>query len=124
DFLLDEMAKRDMKAVLYLNNFWQWSGGMSQYMAWANGKPVMDPDVTGDWNAFMDTSASCYREPKAQQAFLQVVDKLIRRKNSVNGRAYADDPTIMAWQLANEPRPGSDANASPHFDVFIKWIDE
>ena len=40
DFLLDEMARRDMKAVLYLNNFWQWSGGMSQYMAWFNGKPV------------------------------------------------------------------------------------
>jgi endo-1,4-beta-mannosidase len=65
------MAKRDMKAVLYLNNFWQWSGGMSQYMAWINGKPVMDPDVTGDWNAFMDNSASFYREPKAQQAFHQ-----------------------------------------------------
>ncbi len=34
DFLLSEMAKRDMKAVLYMNNFWQWSGGMSQYVAW------------------------------------------------------------------------------------------
>ena len=50
DFLLAEMAKRDMKAVLYLNNFWQWSGGMSQYLAWFNGKPVVDPDVTGNWN--------------------------------------------------------------------------
>jgi len=124
DFLLAEMAKRDMKAVLYLNNFWQWSGGMSQYMAWINGKPVMDPDVTGDWNAFMDNSASFYREPKAQQAFHQSIGKLIGRRNSVNGRAYMDDPTIMAWQLANEPRPGSDANARPNFDVFIKWVDE
>ena len=58
-----------MKAVLYLNNFWQWSGGMSQYMAWFNGKPVVDPDVTGDWNAFMDNSAAFYREPQAQEAF-------------------------------------------------------
>jgi mannan endo-1,4-beta-mannosidase len=124
DFLLDEMAKRDMKAVLYLNNFWQWSGGMSQYMAWFNGKPVMDPDVTGDWNAFMDNSAAFYREPKAQQAFHQAIGRLIGRKNSVNGRKYTDDPTIMSWQLANEPRPGSDANARPHFDVFIKWVDE
>jgi len=124
DFLLDEMAKRDMKAVLYLNNFWQWSGGMSQYMAWFNGQPVMDPDVTGDWNAFMDNSASFYREPKAQQAFHRAIGKLIGRRNSVNGRAYTDDPTIMAWQLANEPRPGSDANARPHFDVFIKWVDD
>nr|AQQ75211.1 GH5 [uncultured bacterium] len=124
DYLLDEMAKRDMKAVLYLNNFWQWSGGMSQYVAWFNGKPVMDPDVTGDWNAFMDNSAAFYREPKAQDAFRAVIARLIRRTNSVNGRAYNADPTIMSWQLANEPRPGSDANAKPHFDVFVKWVDE
>jgi len=30
----------------------------------------------------------------------------------------------MSWQLANEPRPGSDANAKPHFDAFTQWIDE
>ena len=38
DFLLAEMAKRDMKAVLYLNNFWQWSGGMATYTSWSTGK--------------------------------------------------------------------------------------
>jgi mannan endo-1,4-beta-mannosidase len=124
DFLLAEMAKRDMKAVLYLNNFWQWSGGMSQYLAWINGKPVVDPDVTGDWNEFTDNSAAFYREPKAQAAFRFAVKQLITRKNSVNGRVYSADPTIMSWQLANEPRPGSDANAGPYFDVFVKWIDE
>ena len=121
DYLLDEMAKRDMKAVLYLNNFWQWSGGMSQYVAWYSGKPVVDPDVTGDWNAFMDNSAAFYREPRAQETFRAAIRQLIGRKNSVSGRAYTQDPTIMSWQLANEPRPGSDANARPHFDVFVKW---
>jgi mannan endo-1,4-beta-mannosidase len=124
DFLLDEMARRDMKAVLYVNNFWQWSGGMSQYVAWFNGKPVLDPDVTGDWNSFMDNSAAFYRTPAAQEAFRAVVRQLITRKNSVNGRAYDADPTIMSWQLANEPRPGSDANARPHYEVFSKWIDD
>src|SRR5688572_5481892 len=124
DFLLDEMAKRDMKAVLYLNNFWQWSGGMSQYVAWFSGKPVVDPDATGDWNTFMDNSAAFYREPRAQQAFRAAIGKLIGRRNSVNGRAYRDDPTVMSWQLANEPRPGSDAHAQPHFEVFVKWVHE
>ena len=123
DYLLDQMAKRDMKAVLYVNNFWQWSGGMAQYMAWFNGRPALDPDVTGDWNGFMDNSAAFYREPKAQEAFRTVVRQLVLRKNSVNGRAYNADPTIMSWQLANEPRPGSDANAKPHYDVFVKWVD-
>ena len=72
----------------------------------------------------MDNSAAFYREPKAQAAFRFAVKQLITRKNSVNGRAYNADPTIMSWQLANEPRPGSDANAKPYFDVFVKWIDE
>lgn len=120
DFLLAEMAKRDMKAVLYLNNFWQWSGGMSQYMAWTTGKPINDPDVSGDWNGFMSGSAAFYREPKATAAFESAVRRLLTRKNSVNGREYAADPTIMSWQLANEPRPGPD---STHFDAFVKWID-
>jgi mannan endo-1,4-beta-mannosidase len=29
DFLLAEMAARGMHAVLYLTNFWEWSGGMA-----------------------------------------------------------------------------------------------
>ena len=35
DFLLAEMAKRDMTAVLILGNMWPWSGGFAQYVAWA-----------------------------------------------------------------------------------------
>jgi mannan endo-1,4-beta-mannosidase len=125
DFLLAEMAKRDMKAVLYLNNFWQWSGGMSQYVAWFNGKPVMDPDVTGNWNGFMDNSASFYGEPKANEAFRFAVQQLVERKNTVNGRDYREDPTIMSWQLANEPRPGSDPGLTPATSAaFTGWIDE
>ncbi len=123
DYLLDQMARRDMKAVLYVNNFWQWSGGMSSYLAWSTGKPAMDPDATGDWNGFMENSASFYRDAKAQEAFRFTLKKLLTRKNGVNGRAYRDDPTIMAWQLANEPRPGKDGN-STYFGAFTKWIDD
>jgi mannan endo-1,4-beta-mannosidase len=124
DFLLDEMAKRDMKAVLYLNNFWQWSGGMSQYVSWSQGTPVLDPDVTGDWNAFMQNSALFYADARANEAFRFAIRQLVTRTNSVNGRVYNADPTIMSWQLANEPRPGSDAGAKPNYDTFVKWIDE
>jgi hypothetical protein len=27
-----------------------------------------------------------------------------RRVNTINGRTYSEDPTIMAWNLINEPR--------------------
>lgn len=122
DFLLAEMAKREMKAVLYLNNFWQWSGGMSQYVAWFTGKPVVDPDVTGNWTEFMDNSALFYTIPEAQNLYQSVIKKIITRVNTVTGIAYYNDPTIMSWQLANEPRPGSDSSAKKYADDFIRWI--
>ena len=34
DFLLAEMKARGMRAVICLNNFWFWSGGMAAYVAW------------------------------------------------------------------------------------------
>ncbi|WP_020207753.1 glycoside hydrolase 5 family protein [Gilvimarinus chinensis] len=124
DFLLAEMAKRDMKAVLYLNNFWQWSGGMSQYVAWFTGEPVLDPDVTGKWNPFMQNSARFYHMPEAQALYRDVIKKVVTRTNTITGVAYNQDPTIMSWQLANEPRPGSDADGRPFYSHFEKWIDE
>lgn len=124
DYLLAEMARRDMKAVLYLNNFWQWSGGMAQYVNWATGEPLADPDANGDWNGFMQYSARFYAIAEAQRWYRDAIRKLIGRRNSVNGVAYIDDPTVMSWQLANEPRPGSESEGQPNFAVYRTWIDE
>jgi mannan endo-1,4-beta-mannosidase len=124
DYLLAEMARRDMKAVLYLNNFWQWSGGMSQYVAWATGEPVFDPDARKDWPGFMQNSARFYTLPEAQRWYRDAIRTVIGRRNTVNGIAYVDDPTVMSWQLANEPRPGSEADGRPNFPAYRKWIDE
>src|SRR6478752_5012477 len=39
DVLLALMAERGMKAVIYVNNFWDWSGGMPAYLRWTgNGE--------------------------------------------------------------------------------------
>jgi len=35
DFILAEMAVRHMHGVLFLNNYWEWSGGMAVYNVWA-----------------------------------------------------------------------------------------
>lgn len=124
DFLLDEMAKRDMTAVLYFNNFWQWSGGMSQYVSWFEGTPVFDPDVTNEWNAFMQNSAKFYRMEEAQTLYRDIIKRVVTRKNTINGKLYNEDPTIMSWQLANEPRPGSDEDGRINFPAFKNWVHE
>ncbi len=124
DYLLLELAKRDMTAVLYLNNFWQWSGGMSQYMSWVDGKPMIDPNVSQRWEDFMARSASFYQSEKAQAEFRKTVEKIVRRVNTINGKAYVDDATIMSWQLANEPRPGNSKATAKEKQIYVSWIND
>ena len=53
DFLMAELERRDMKAVLYLNNAWEWSGGYGAYLQWAGKGKAPIPSVDG-WPAYMD----------------------------------------------------------------------
>ncbi|HTQ98775.1 MAG TPA: hypothetical protein VMH83_02250 [Candidatus Acidoferrum sp.] len=124
DFLLSEMAKRGMTAVLYLNNYWQWSGGMSQYLAWVEGEPMKDPEVTGDYPAFITNSARFYRSDEANKQYRATVAMLLDRVNTITNTHYRDDPAIMAWQLANEPRPGVDSASDDDKQIYAQWIDD
>ena len=125
DFTLAEMAKRHMHAVLYLNNYWEWSGGMAQYMVWATGKEGADPeDPQKGYGGFMDFSAKFYSTPEAMRLYREYIKQIVIRKNTVNGRRYYKDPTIMSWQLANEPRPGRDGESGrQNLPLFYQWID-
>jgi mannan endo-1,4-beta-mannosidase len=108
DFLLVEMKKRDLYGVLVLGNFWHWSGGFSQYVSWAKDKPIPYPSLNGgiSWAFFMDYTFRFYRNTRAKKWFKDHVKKIIERTNSISGEAYTKDPTIMSWQLANEPKCG------------------
>jgi mannan endo-1,4-beta-mannosidase len=125
DFFLAELAKRDMHAVLYLGNFWEWSGGFTQYNTWTGDRCVDPENPDQGWSAFMDSSATFYTKPASIALYRNFVTMLLSRVNTCNGRVYAGDPTIMAWQLANEPRPGRDGESGArNADNFVRWIDE
>lgn len=120
DFLLAEMAKRDMRAVLVLNNFFMWSGGMAQYVSWATGEPIPYPEQEqggSTWDDFQLFSARFYGLENAMELFDNYVRMLTSRTNTITGVRYADDPTIMSWQHANEPR-GFD-----HSEQYVEWVD-
>lgn len=120
DFLLNEMQKRNMYAVVFLNNYWEWSGGMAQYNSWSNLEKVADPeDQKVGWGEFMRRSATFYRNEKANRYYREFIKMLITRKNKFNDLYYYEDPTIMAWQLANEPRPWGD---SMEVEYYYDWV--
>ncbi|MBS2100558.1 glycoside hydrolase 5 family protein [Carboxylicivirga linearis] len=117
DFFLNEMSKRDMKAVMVLGNFWTWSGGFPQYLNWAGAGDIPYPqDEEHSWTEFVDYSKQFYTNAKAQEMMNQYIEFIVSRTNTVNGINYTDDPTIMAWQLSNEPR-GYD-----QVEVYQQWI--
>ena len=122
DYLVAELGKRDMTAVIYLNNFWQWSGGFTQYQNWFEGTPALDPNVTGDYEAFMENSARFYQSKAGQVEYRNVIKKLVERVNTVTGVAYKDEPAVMSWQLANEPRPGNGKVDDAGKAIYTKWI--
>ncbi|MDB5745232.1 MAG: mannanase [Massilia sp.] len=122
DFLLAEMAKRDMTAVLYLNNFWQWSGGMTQYLSWFTGSPAHDPNVSKDYERYMAENARFYTNAAAQDEYRRVIAHIVKRVNTVTGKSYREDPVIMSWQLANEPRPGNSRATPAEKAAYVKWI--
>ena len=123
DFCLAEMAKRNMKAVLYLTNFWEWSGGMMTYLYYVTGKYMDVNDPAHPWPAFPNAVAQFYANPRAVALNHAWVRKIVGRTNAITGTAYRDDPTIVAWQLANEPRPAGDlATATPLLSAYHAWV--
>lgn len=126
DFLLDEMRKRDMKAVLFLNNYWDWTGGMAMYVSWAEGLQVQDPTSNPDlgWDDYIGFSGRFYGSQKAQDIYRNYIKTILNRTNSYSKINYKDDPAIMAWQLANEPRPNPVGDRPENVRLFAKWVDE
>ena len=119
DFLLFEMKKRDMLAVLYLNNSWEWSGGYSQYLEWAGKGKAPVPSIDG-WPAFMDYVKEFPNNKKAKSLFADYVKDIITRINRYTNISYVEDPTIMSWQIGNEPRAFSGENK----EAFAIWMAE
>ncbi|WP_432221129.1 glycoside hydrolase 5 family protein [Flavobacterium sp. TMP13] len=122
DFLLAEMGKRKMYAVLYLTNNWEWSGGLAQYLEW-NGKGVVPvPNVNGvKWSEFMNYTEQFHSCEPCMESLNNYVRFIIARTNTYTNKKYIDDNTIMAWQVANEPRPLSQKN-EVKFNTWINTI--
>ncbi len=119
DYLLMEMGKRKMVAVLYLNNSWEWSGGYGYYLEQAGAGVAPRPNEDG-YQAYMNFVAQYATNKKAHLLFYDYVRFIITRKNRYTGKKYADDPAIMSWQIGNEPR----AFKKEVLPDFEKWLAE
>ncbi len=118
DLVLAEMGKRDMKAVVFFSNNWEWSGGFQQYLTWNNQVPADRKTRKLTWDEQRDIVSQFYGCQPCKENYNKQVNLILNRTNKYTKKKYTEDAAVMAWELANEPRPMRPfANAD-----YKKWI--
>ena len=117
DYLMQQLQRCGMVAVLYLNNSWEWSGGYGFYLENAGAGKAVQPDEMG-YAAYMKYTSQFATNQKAQQLFFNHVRFILNRTNRYTGKRYVDDPAIMSWQIGNEPR-AFDKAVLPQFEAWL-----
>jgi mannan endo-1,4-beta-mannosidase len=112
DYVVYKAGQNGIKLVIPFVNNWNAFGGMDQYVRWRAGQ-------------YHD---EFYTDPLIRQWYKNWIAHVLNRVNVYTGKAYKDDPTIMTWELANEPRclsagvyPRSSACTT---QTLIDWADE
>jgi len=119
DYLMAELERRHMKAVLYLNNSWEWSGGYGTYLEWAGEGETPNPATDG-YQAYMNHVANFVKSDSAKALAAAHVRHIVGRTNRYTGKPYTESAAVMSWQIANEPRAFASDDSTKH--AFVRWI--
>lgn len=119
DFFLAELERRQMKAVIYLTNSWEWSGGYGTYLEWAGHGECPLPNVDG-YEAYVNHARKFVADSAAKAMYADHVRAIVSRVNTVTGKPYSESPAIMSWQICNEPRCFDRSNKA----LFKEWLIE
>jgi len=102
DFVLAEAGKRGLRIVWALVDNWYPVGGVDNYV---------------EWSETAEKHQDFFTDELAMRFYKEMFETLATRVNTITGVKYRDDPTIMAWNLANEARcQGCDSK------VMHRWI--
>jgi len=95
DHLLAEARRWNIRVIVTLVNRWGDYGGLPQYARWIGLEPHRRHLLSAELSAVLSSE-------RARDLYRDHVERLVTRVNTISGVAYRDDPTIFAWELANE----------------------
>eukprot|EP01024_Parvocaulis_polyphysoides_P016920 TRINITY_DN17492_c2_g1_i2.p1 TRINITY_DN17492_c2_g1~~TRINITY_DN17492_c2_g1_i2.p1 ORF type:complete len:409 (+),score=60.32 TRINITY_DN17492_c2_g1_i2:235-1461(+) len=116
DSIIDKAQKNNVKLVLALMNYWEQFNGT-------------DSQVAMIYNTIKRKSIEdFYTDEDVKLLYKSQACKIINRVNTITGKRYRDDPTIMAWNLMNEARCTNCKGRAQHDGVLGgligEWMDE
>ncbi|KAH7663768.1 Mannan endo-1,4-beta-mannosidase protein, partial [Dioscorea alata] len=109
DFVVSEAKRYGIRLILTLTNNFKDFGGKAQYVQWAKDAGQW---VSGEDDFFTNTVVKNY--------YKNHIKKVLTRYNTITKVVYKDDPTIMAWELINEPRCQVDYSGK----TVHAWVEE
>lgn len=112
DYAIYSASQHGIKLLVTFVNNWREFGGMPQYCTWAS--------QAGE--SIVDGHDEFYTNETIKSWYKNYVSTLLNRTNYYSGIKYKDDPSVFAWELANEPRCESDGGCKN--DVVYNWAKE
>lgn len=104
DYAIYRARQLGIRLIFTLVNNWDAFGGMNAYV---------------NWSPTAQSHDDFYSDPETRAIFRDYIRYVLNRKNSYTQVAYKDEPAILLWELANEPRIER-GRASE----LYAWIDE
>jgi mannan endo-1,4-beta-mannosidase len=114
DYEVFRAGQLGIKLIMAFTNNWNDFGGMDQYVAWLG----------------LHHHDDFYTDPTIRQWYKNYIAHLLNRVNTLTGIPYKNDPTIVMWELANEPRcGGSDntnypASSACRTTTLVNWVQD
>ncbi|MCV9387021.1 membrane or secreted protein [Reichenbachiella ulvae] len=90
DYLVMKLEERDMKLLITPIAFW------------GNGWPERDEETPGFSHKY--GKAGCLTDPDAIKAQANYLFQFLNHVNAYTGLAYKDDPSVVAFEVSNEPK--------------------
>ena len=113
DYAVNKAGQLGIKLIVTLANNWTDYGGMDQYVI-ARGLPYHDQFFT---------------DATVRKWYKNWIAHVLNHVNTLSGVAYKDDPAILMWELANEPRcqgsgkpSGLPASNACNTQTLVSWI--
>jgi len=88
DSVIATAGKHGVRVIIPFVDNWG-SSGIQQYV---------------DWSDTAETHDDFYTDEQAQSHYRDFIEEVVTRTNTVTGREYRNDPTILMWEVANEAR--------------------
>ncbi|TAK55515.1 MAG: T9SS type A sorting domain-containing protein, partial [Bacteroidetes bacterium] len=134
DYVLAKAKEYSFRLVIPLINSWDDYGGMNQYVEWLAARtPANNKEGTPRqqyvygaegrrYRIYVSSGRShddFYSNDTMKQWYKNYLQTILLRVNTFTGIQYKDEPAILGWELANEPR-----SLERSGELVYGWLDE